>query len=137
MIDIHTFSGRMGNEMFRHAYLYAQLREGNIPDFYLQDPKYFEKYKKRRAQKGIRTRLIMETSEVAEARKEGGAKDLSEVKLIPPAFLPLHFSAGCYIFPDRVIFISYRKEHSATEIFSKEMSEFMQTIFNFMWKMIA
>lgn len=30
--------------MFRHAYLYAQMRDGMIPDFYLQDPKYFEKY---------------------------------------------------------------------------------------------
>lgn len=44
MIDIHQFSGRMGNEMFRHAYLYAQARKGNIPDTYLQDPKYFEGY---------------------------------------------------------------------------------------------
>lgn len=35
----------MGNEMFRHAYLYAQVREGKIPDFYLQDYRYFEKYK--------------------------------------------------------------------------------------------
>lgn len=45
MKDIHKFSGRMGNEMFRHAYLYAQVRKGVIPDFYLQDPKYFEGYK--------------------------------------------------------------------------------------------
>lgn len=42
MKNIHHFSGRMGNEMFRHAYLYAQVRKGFIPDFYLQDPKYFE-----------------------------------------------------------------------------------------------
>lgn len=42
MINIHTFSGRMGNEMFRHAYIYAQVRRGEIPDVYLQDPKYFE-----------------------------------------------------------------------------------------------
>ena len=34
----------MGNEMFRHAYLYAQVRKGLIPDWYLQDPKYFEGY---------------------------------------------------------------------------------------------
>ena len=44
MKDIHTFSGRMGNEMFRHAYLYAQARKGVIPDVYLQDPKYFEEF---------------------------------------------------------------------------------------------
>src|SRR3990167_11282979 len=44
MIYIHALSGRMGNEMFRHAYLYAQFRDGLIPDVYLQDPKYFEKY---------------------------------------------------------------------------------------------
>ena len=44
MINIHALSGRMGNEMFRHAYIYAQFRDGVIPDVYLQDPKYFEKY---------------------------------------------------------------------------------------------
>lgn len=44
MKNIHTFSGRMGNEMFRHAFLYAQVRNGVIPDWYLQDPKYFQKY---------------------------------------------------------------------------------------------
>src|SRR3990167_9157159 len=44
MRDIHKFSGRLGNEMFRHAYLYAQTRKGIIPDWYLQDPKFFEGY---------------------------------------------------------------------------------------------
>ena len=44
MRNIHYFSGRMGNEMFRYAYLYAQMRDGIIPDIYVQDLKYFEKY---------------------------------------------------------------------------------------------
>ena len=44
MKNIHIFSGRTGNEMFRHAYLYAQVRDGVIPDVYLQDEKYFSKY---------------------------------------------------------------------------------------------
>jgi|SRR3990167_984153 len=44
MKNIHYFSGRMGNEMFRHAYLYTQVKKGLIPDWYLQDPKYFEGY---------------------------------------------------------------------------------------------
>lgn len=37
--------GRLGNRLFQCAYLYAQMREGNIPDIYLQDPKYFDKYR--------------------------------------------------------------------------------------------
>ena len=44
MRNIHDFSGRLGNEMFRHAYLYAQVRDGIIPDVYLQSYEYFEKY---------------------------------------------------------------------------------------------
>lgn len=36
--------GGMGNMMFKEAYLYCQVREGNIPDVYLQDEKYFKKY---------------------------------------------------------------------------------------------
>ena len=35
----------MGNEMFRDAYIYAQMREGKIPDVYVQNHEYFEKYK--------------------------------------------------------------------------------------------
>ncbi len=37
--------GRMGNRFFQLAYIYAQAREGNIPDIYLQDIKYFDKYR--------------------------------------------------------------------------------------------
>jgi hypothetical protein len=44
MRDIHQLSGRLGNEMFRDAYIYSQVREGNIPDIYCQDFKLFEKY---------------------------------------------------------------------------------------------
>jgi sugar-specific transcriptional regulator TrmB len=106
-------------------------------DWLQMNPKYFARYKKRRAEKDIHTRLIMETSDIAEQRKRNETKDLSEVKLLPPAFSSLPFSAGTYILPDRVIFISYRKEHTATEIFSREISEFMQVIFDFMWKTIA
>lgn len=37
-------SGRLGNQMFRHAYIYSKTRQGEIPDEYVQDPAYFEKY---------------------------------------------------------------------------------------------
>lgn len=30
--------------MFRDAFIYAQAKEGEIPDVYVQDPTYFEKY---------------------------------------------------------------------------------------------
>jgi len=36
--------GRLANNIFQYAYLYSEVRRGNIPDIYLQDPKYFEEY---------------------------------------------------------------------------------------------
>jgi hypothetical protein len=36
--------GGLGNLMFKEAYIYSQMRDGVIPDLYLQDEKYFEKY---------------------------------------------------------------------------------------------
>lgn len=45
VIDIHCFSGRLGNEMFRHAYLYTQAKEEYIPDIYVQDEIYFKNHK--------------------------------------------------------------------------------------------
>lgn len=44
VINIDLLSGRLGNRMFQYAYLYTQVKEGKIPDVYIQDPKHFEKY---------------------------------------------------------------------------------------------
>ncbi len=45
MIPLWKLTGRTGNQMFQFAYLYSQVRDGVIPDFYLQGEEYFEKYK--------------------------------------------------------------------------------------------
>ncbi len=45
MISITKITGRLGNQMFQAAYLYSQVKEGKIPDIYVQDFKYFDKYK--------------------------------------------------------------------------------------------
>lgn len=42
MISYRSFAGGLGNNLFQFAHIYAQARRGEIPDFYLQDPKYFE-----------------------------------------------------------------------------------------------
>lgn len=46
MINPDLITGRFGNRLFQTAYLYAQVKEGVIPDWYVQDLKYFEKYEK-------------------------------------------------------------------------------------------
>lgn len=43
MIPVRNAIGGLGNMLFKEAYLIAQLAEGNIPDLYLQDEKYFIK----------------------------------------------------------------------------------------------
>lgn len=43
MIPIRNAVGGLGNILFKEAYLIGQLMEGNIPDLYLQDEKYFKK----------------------------------------------------------------------------------------------
>ena len=44
MIHPDIITGRLGNRLFQIAYLYAQVKDGLIPDWYLQDEKYFSKY---------------------------------------------------------------------------------------------
>ncbi len=36
--------GRLGNQMFQYAYLFAQEKRGQIEDIYVQDPALFEDY---------------------------------------------------------------------------------------------
>ncbi len=44
MIPVRQSIGGLGNLMFKQAYLYSQMRDGLIPDIYVQSNKYFEKY---------------------------------------------------------------------------------------------
>lgn len=44
MVPIHKLSGRLGNQMFQLAYIMAQVCNGEIPDIYVQDEKYFKKH---------------------------------------------------------------------------------------------
>ena len=44
MIPMWKLTGRLGNQMFQYAYLHAQVRDGIIPDVYVQDFAYFEEY---------------------------------------------------------------------------------------------
>lgn len=41
MKNIRKLFGGLGNSMFQYAYLYAQVKQGKIPDIYVQDLKYF------------------------------------------------------------------------------------------------
>jgi hypothetical protein len=45
MQDVRSFMGGLGNRLFQFAFLYSQVREGHLPDIYLQDYKIFDKYK--------------------------------------------------------------------------------------------
>ena len=44
MINPQLHFGRLGNNLFQFAYIYSQFRKGEIPDIFLQSPKYFEGY---------------------------------------------------------------------------------------------
>lgn len=45
MNSVRTVIGGLGNLMFKNAFLWAKMRDGEIPDVYVQDEKYFSKYR--------------------------------------------------------------------------------------------
>lgn len=45
MIPVRQILGGLGNLMFKHAFLYAMMRRGQIPDVYVQDFGYFGDFK--------------------------------------------------------------------------------------------
>lgn len=42
MKDPRIIFGRLGNSLFQYAYIYAQMKRGELPDIFLQDTRYFE-----------------------------------------------------------------------------------------------
>lgn len=44
MVEPWKLTGRLGNQMFRDAFIYSQFLDEKIPDIYLQDYKYFDKH---------------------------------------------------------------------------------------------
>lgn len=44
MVPWRNLTGGLGNAMFQQAYIYGQMRKGNIPDIYVQSPWYFQDY---------------------------------------------------------------------------------------------
>lgn len=44
MKKVRQTIGGIGNLMFKQAYLYARMKDGVIPDIYVQDPKYWSSY---------------------------------------------------------------------------------------------
>lgn len=44
MKSVRENIGGLGNILFKNAYIWAQFREGKIPDVYVQSEKYFAKY---------------------------------------------------------------------------------------------
>lgn len=45
MVDPRIIFGRLGNSLFQYAYIYAQMKRGEIKDIFVQDPKYFDEYR--------------------------------------------------------------------------------------------
>jgi hypothetical protein len=45
MIPITKLSGRLGNQMFQFAYIYAQMKRGRIVDVYVQNNEFFDDFK--------------------------------------------------------------------------------------------
>lgn len=45
MINPDIIFGRLGNNLFQKAYIYGQMKRGEIPDIFVQDPKYFDEYR--------------------------------------------------------------------------------------------
>lgn len=59
MKEYSKIFGRLGNNLFQGAYIYSKFLDGEIPDIYLQDPKYFDHHREEiRELYGIPTETI-------------------------------------------------------------------------------
>lgn len=128
-------------EMYNNILKIKDLKSYDIvaaEEYWLSmDEKFFADFKKLRADAGIKTRLILDNSQTSLDRKAAEEQTNSEVKILPPAMSTWKFSAGTYIFEDKVIFIAYKKELIAVEIISQEITSLLKMMFEFIWQFLA
>jgi hypothetical protein len=95
MEPITNITGRLGNQMFQFAYLMAQELDGIIPDTFIQDPKYFDKY--RTHIKSVFGKDIVPTDDVAIHVRRGTNPTLpSEPPYAENPFYVNLFNSGYY-----------------------------------------
>jgi len=99
------------------------------------DKDFFSNFIKKRGEKKIHTRLIMDSKSKALEHQERNEEMDREVKYLPPEYQDA-YTSEIYIMPRKVIFIAEKKELLAVEIESMDIVEAQQFMFNFMWNNI-
>lgn len=97
------------------------------------DPAFFKNFLKRRAEKKIYTRLILEDSPLAREHQQRQKEYYCEVKILPAGSEKL-FESAVIIFPHKVLLQAQRREFMAAEIESRDIQRTVQFMFDFMWQ---
>lgn len=100
MVNPDHIFGRLGNRMFQGAYIYSQMREGKIPDFYVQDYTYFHKYR----------------NDIREWFGDG-------ISPVPQDFVAIHVRRGDYVNNNFYV------DLTQTDYYEKAMAEFPNSKF--------
>lgn len=99
------------------------------------DKEFFSDFLKRRGEKRIHTRLIIDSESEKLEHQEKNIELDREVKFLPTEYQGA-YTSEVYILPRKVIFIAEKKELLAVEIESVDIVEAQQFMFNFMWNNI-
>jgi len=97
------------------------------------DPDYLENYFKRRAAKGIHTRLIFPPCDFAERVNKKAKQYKIQVRLLPPE---LKWASGFFSWNDSVALMSYTEgRFTCTIIENKDITYFVRKVmFDLIWK---
>lgn len=95
------------------------------------EPEYFHDYYKRRAQKGIFIKAIVNEGPLAYEYKEQDKELLREIRIVPLAKMDIE--PECYIYDNKVAFMSLR-EKIGVIIESKDIADAQRKLFNLAWE---
>jgi sugar-specific transcriptional regulator TrmB len=102
------------------------------------DKQWFFEYMKRRADAGIKIKLLLEDSfEAREQQKIEKEVRGAEVKFIPKKFTKLKsLTSDVTILPDRIIYQNYGREMTSTVLHSKEGADLMRVWHEMVWELL-
>ena len=125
MRNVRQVIGGLGNIMFKQAYIYAQMRRGEIPDLYVQSQKYWKEFADE-----IKLMYQVETPQIDKVSLHIRRGDYKETDFYIDLTKTDYYEKAVAMFPDDEFLVFYkdRQDVGVDEADKKWITDYLEAL---------